>query len=149
MLISAVWQSDPVIHIHISLLSDSFPLLIITGYWVKFPVLYNRSPWASHSIYHSVHMPIPDLQSILSPSSCPLGNHKFVFKLWVCFYFVDKVHLCYILNSTYKWYYMIFFSFWLLPLSVTSSCTYVTTNSIILFFLWLSSSLLYVCITSS
>ena len=37
---------------------------IITEYWIEFSVLYSRSPLVSYSIYHSVHMPISNLQSI-------------------------------------------------------------------------------------
>ena len=37
---------------------------MITKYWVKFLLLYSRSPMVSHSIYLSVHMLIPNPQSI-------------------------------------------------------------------------------------
>lgn len=44
MLISAVQQSNLVIHVHtFHSLSDSFPIEIITESWVGFPVLYSRS----------------------------------------------------------------------------------------------------------
>ena len=62
--ISAVQQSDRVIHIYISILADSFPTYIITEYWVGFSVPHSRSPLVNHSIYLSVHMPVPNPQSI-------------------------------------------------------------------------------------
>ena len=37
------------------------------SYCVEFSVLYSRSPLANHSIYFSVHMPIPNPQSISLP----------------------------------------------------------------------------------
>ena len=61
MIISALQQSDSVIHIHTSIFffSGSFPIQLSTEYWVEFPVLYSRSPLDNPSTDHSVHMPIP------------------------------------------------------------------------------------------
>ena len=47
-------------------------------------MLYNRSPVANHSIYLTVHMPIPIPHSnppITPP--VPFGNDKFVFKFLI------------------------------------------------------------------
>ena len=81
MIISAVQQSDSVIHVHIHSLSDSFPTQIITEYWVEFPVLYSRSPLASHSIYHSVPMPVPNHGPPQPPTFCTL-----FFVFFVCLF---------------------------------------------------------------
>ena len=49
------------------------------------------------------------------------------------FPFGRQVHLCHILDSTYKWYHM--FSFWLTSLSmILSRCIHVAADGIILFF---------------
>ena len=55
VIISAA-QSDSVIHYIRLFFFRFFPVNIIIEYWVEFPVLYSSS---NHSIYHSVHMPIP------------------------------------------------------------------------------------------
>ena len=51
MIISAVQQSDSVLHGHTSILSDSFPTEIITESWVGFPVLDSRCPLANQSFH--------------------------------------------------------------------------------------------------
>ena len=45
---------------HIHSFSDSFPIEVITEYWVELPVLCSRSPLTIHSICNSAHMPIPN-----------------------------------------------------------------------------------------
>jgi len=55
-------------------------------------------------------------QSQVSSPSLPLPLSPWQpyicsLRLWVCFHFVDKIHLCHSLDSTYKWYHMIFLSF--------------------------------------
>ena len=35
-------------------------LFSLVDYWVEFPVLYSKSPLTSHSLYLSVHMPVPN-----------------------------------------------------------------------------------------
>ena len=72
IMIMSATQSDSVIHTHIDSISDSFPIKIITEYWVEFPVLYRRSPLASYSIDLSVHMLILNHQSISPPHTYPL-----------------------------------------------------------------------------
>ena len=65
---------------HIHYFSDSFPIKIITEYWVELPVLYSSSLLANHSIYHGVCtnriLPVHH-----STSHVPFDNHKFVFKV--------------------------------------------------------------------
>ena len=44
VLVLGIHQNDLVAHSHKSIFfSDSFPLLVITKYWVELPVLYSRS----------------------------------------------------------------------------------------------------------
>ena len=62
MLISAVQQSDSIIHIHSFLYS--FPLRFITGYWIQFPELYNRTLLFMHSINTSLYQLTPNSHSI-------------------------------------------------------------------------------------
>ena len=74
LLISAVQQSNSVvcvcvcIYIHTHTFSYSFPLWFITGYRIQFAVLYNRTLLFIHSIYTSLHLLIPNSQSIPSPA---------------------------------------------------------------------------------
>ena len=58
----------------------SFPLWFITRYWIKFPVLDSRILLFICSLYNSLHIIIPNSQSIPPPS--PLGNYK--SDLYVC-----------------------------------------------------------------
>ena len=52
-------------------------------------------------------------------------------------------------TNTHKWYHVVLVFFWLTSLSMIISRTiHVATNSIISFFLWLSSIPLYICTTS-
>ena len=59
--------------------------------------------------------------------------------------------MCHILDSTYKWYHMVFvFLFWTFFVSmVISRFIHVAANGIILLFLWLSNIPLYICTMSS
>ena len=64
LIISVVQQSDSIMHVHTLILFQILFPQIITEYWVEFCVLYSKSV-ASHSIYLSVNMSIPNPQSIL------------------------------------------------------------------------------------
>ena len=86
----------------------SFTLWFIPGDQIQFPVLHSRTLLLIHSKCHSLHplIPTPNSQSI---PFLPLGNHK--SDLYVCedvSIFFKKVHLYHILDSTYKWYRMVF-----------------------------------------
>ena len=69
VMISPIQQSDSVIHTHTHThsLSDSFLTEIITEQWVESSVLHSRSLLANRSVFLSVHMPIPNPQSIPPP----------------------------------------------------------------------------------
>ena len=76
VIISSVQQSDSVINIPTSIL---FQILSIREYWVEFSLLYSRSLLAIHCIYLSVHMPIPNHQSI-SPTPQEMNFSKNINK---------------------------------------------------------------------
>ena len=98
------WFSYMCIHTHS--LSDSFPTLIIPECWVEFFVLYSRSPLANYSRYLSVHMPIPEPQS-LPPHSPPLVTIHFS-KSCQSVSLLQISSFVTFLDSTYKWYPMMF-----------------------------------------
>lgn len=58
MLISAIQQSNPDIHLYVY----SFPWWFITGYWIQLPVLYSRTLLFIHPSIH------PSTQTFISPS---------------------------------------------------------------------------------
>ena len=80
-------------------------------------------------------------QSIL-PSFPPLVS----IGLCLCFYFACKFTYTIFLASTYmRFYIYLFFSLWLISLSVTvSRSTHIAENGTISFLLWLSNSPLYI-----
>ena len=102
---STVQQGDPVTHTctH-SFLTLSCP---IRSEQIKFPVLYSRISLLIHSKGNSLHLLIPDTQSI--PLPYPLGNHQSVFQVHE-FLFCGKVRLCHILDFRYVISYGICFS---------------------------------------
>ena len=58
-------------------------------------------------MYNCLHLLIPNSQSISPPPTSPLAT-KSLFSMSVSlFLFCSRVHLCHILGSTYKWYYMV------------------------------------------
>ena len=50
---------------HILHFKNSFPLWFIPGDWIEFPVLYSRTLLFIHPRYNSLHLLIPNSQSIL------------------------------------------------------------------------------------
>ena len=96
-------------YIYIYTFLYSFPLWFITGYWIEFPVLYNRNWLFIHPLYNSLHLsqtPNPFL-----PHPTHLGNQRFRMSvsLFLCHRYV---HLCCTLDSTYRWYHVFEWSFW-------------------------------------
>ena len=61
----------------------------------------------SHSKCNGLHLLAPESQSIPLPS-LPLSNHQSICYVYVSVLFCRYVHLCNILDSTYKCYHMIF-----------------------------------------
>ena len=71
VLISAVQQSDSVIHI---IIFHIFSIGFIMGYWIYFPVLYSRTLLLTHPICTSFHLLIPDCSSIHPLHASPLAT---------------------------------------------------------------------------
>ena len=75
------WLSLSLLYIYIYIYTYiyvfiSFPLRFITGYWIKFPVLYRRSLLFTHPIYITLHLLIPNSQFFPSP---PQDDFYFYF----------------------------------------------------------------------
>ena len=107
VLVSAIQQSESVIQL------CSFPIYIITEYWVEFPVLYSRPLLVTYFTYSSVSVSIPISQFIPSPFS-PV-NHNFVFFICESFSSVNKFTCTFFFQiphvSDIIWY--LSFSVWL------------------------------------
>ena len=86
----------------------------------------------------------------MHPSASPLGNHKSVLCLWICFYFIHGFTCAIILDSTYKWLiWYLSFSFGLLHLVWSSLvASMLLPMSLFHSFLWLSNNPLYTYATS-
>ena len=97
-------------------------------------MLYSRALFI-HSFYNSMHLITP-----ISPSFPPLSFSSLattsLFSLSVSlFLFHRYVHLCHILDSTFK-----YFSFWIPSLSmIISRSIHIAANGIISFFVWLTN----------
>ena len=98
VLISAVQQGNSIIHLHFFLCS--FPLWFISGYRMWFPMLSSRILLFIHFMYDSLHLLIPN-QSIPLPPLSPLVT-TVCFLSMSLLLFCRQVHLCHVLESTYK-----------------------------------------------
>ena len=79
VLISAIQESESVIHIHISILFQILFLFRLLQ-TIEFPLPYSWSLLIIYFIYSNVYMLIPNSSFIHpSPPSFTFGNHKFVF----------------------------------------------------------------------
>ena len=76
VLVSAVQPIDSVIHIHISILCQSFPIQVTAEGRVDFSVLYSRSLLVIYVIYSGLYM--FQTPSLSLPRCFPFSNHKFV-----------------------------------------------------------------------
>ena len=97
-IVSAVQQSDSVIHKHTFFFSHYPPQLSITSDWVQFPVLYSRISLLIHSKCNSLHLLTPNSLSILLSLS-PLATTSLLSKSMSLFIFSRWVHLCLILEG--------------------------------------------------
>ena len=74
----------------------------------SFPALYSGTLLFIPSVENSLYLLIPNSQSIL-PHAPPLWQPEVCsLYLRVCFYFEDKFICVIFLDSTYKWYHMVF-----------------------------------------
>ena len=102
VLVSVVYQSESMIHIHVStLLQILFPYRSFAECWVEFPTLYSRFLLiVIYSIYSTVHTSIPVSQFIPQPLYT-LVITKFVS--YICGYFVNSFNI--FLDTTCKQYH--------------------------------------------
>ena len=103
-------------------------------------MLYNTS---LQSTLHPVVFTSPSLTSLLLLSPLPSGNHDFVLCIyqWVYFFFVIFTSFSIFLDSTYKWYCMVFVFLWFISLNIIlSQSIHVVANGInfILFNGWVA-----------
>ena len=100
-----------------------------------------RTSLLIHSKCNNLHLPPPNSPSIPLPPPDPLPQPQVCSLSVSLFLFCRQVHLCRILDSTYKWYHMYVFLF------LTSLSMRLSIASILLqmaLFLWLSSIPLYI-----
>ena len=83
-----------------------------------------------HSIYASLHLLTPNSQSVpLPPLSCLATTSLFSVSVSL-FLFCRWVHLCRILDSTYKWYHMVFVFLFRKYFLISRLISYVTLNKL-------------------
>ena len=146
MLLSAVQQSDLVIHIY-TFFFKLFSTVFLSQDF-EYSSLCYRTLFFIHPICTSLHLLIPNSHSIHSPAPFPLGNHESILWLWICFkdkfvcVMLQVLHVSDIIGC-------LSFSFWLTSLSmIISRSVHIAANGNASF-LRLNSIPSYVCITSS
>ena len=97
-----------------------FSMWFITGYRVWFPVLYSWALLFIGITHASLHLPVPNSQSIRPHPPSSLASIR-LFSVSVSL-FHRSVHLCHILDSTCQRYHMVFVSVRLISLSMITSC---------------------------
>ena len=85
--ISAVQQSDPVIHTHTFPFSHYLPPWSIPRDWVQFPVLYSRTSLLYHSECNSWHLPAPTPNPSHSLPRYPLATTSLENRHFFFFFF--------------------------------------------------------------
>ena len=102
--------------------------------------VYTRTWLFIHSIYNSLHLLVPSSQSSPSLPTTSLLTTTSLFCMSVSL-FCRQIHLCCILDPTYKWYHMVpVFLFLTYFISmIISRCIHVDANGSISFFLWPSN----------
>ena len=83
------------------------PLWFILGYWIYISVLYSRN-LSIHSIYFSLYLLTPISYSIAPPILSALEATSLFSMSMSIFLFHTHVHLYHILDSTFKWYHLVF-----------------------------------------
>ena len=79
-----------------------------------FPCAIHQALLFIHSMCNNLHLLTQTVSaSLLHP--IPLGNHESIFSMFVSLFFL-VVHLCHVLDSTYKLYNMVFAFFFLTSL---------------------------------
>ena len=100
-LISAVQQNGSFLHIYI--LFHIFPWGLSQD--IEYTVLYSRTLLFIPSLYNNLHLLIANSPSISSP---PPSTTTSLFSVSMSLLlFRRQLHLCQILDSTYKWYHMV------------------------------------------
>ena len=99
-LISAVKQSDQVIHIYVFFIF--FSTIVYPRMLNIVPVLYSRALLPIHSICNSMQLPAPNFQLIPLQSPYPLTATSLFSVSESLFLLCRQVHLCHILDCTYK-----------------------------------------------
>ena len=64
------------LHIHISILFQFFPILLITEYWAEFPVLYSISLLITYFIYFSMYGSITIFQKLKKKNNLTFRWHE-------------------------------------------------------------------------
>ena len=110
-------------------------------------MLFNKTLLLIYSIYTSLHQLIPNSKPNLLSLLSPLATTS-LFPMFLILSLVHRyVHLCHILNSTHKWYHMVFLFLTSLSMIISSRID-IAANGTIFFFLWLNSISLYICTTA-
>ena len=121
---------------------ESFPLQVITDTeYSSLCYTISRSLLFICYLYSSLYMLTPTTNlapSLPLPTLFPLwlfsGKRKFVFYIWVYYYFANKFKYI-LLDFTYKWYHMISVFLWLTSLNMKiSGPIHSAANGIISFF---------------
>ena len=103
MLTSAVQQNDWVIHTY-AFFFTFFSIMVYHN--IEYSSLcYTIGPCCLSVLHVIVCLPIPDSQAI--PLLSTSRHHNSILCLWFCSC-CREVHLFHILDSTYKWHYMLF-----------------------------------------
>ena len=76
----------------------SFPLWLITGYWIQFPVLCSRTLLFIHPIYNGLHLPTPNSQTVILPCHSQPWQPQVSSLCLSLFLFCRQVYLCHILD---------------------------------------------------
>ena len=102
-----------------------------------------------HCIYNTLYLLIPNSHFIPSPLPSPWRPQICSLRLWLC---VSQISLlCRVLDSTHKQYHMTRVFLWLTGFTqmTISSSMQAAANGSISFYLWLSTTPLSICATSS